>query len=107
MLILGLGLAGAALNVFFRDVRSLLLLGLQVWFYATPIIYPATLVPDWLRTFYYLNPMAGIIVAYRDVLLRGQLPGPYLLSAALISVLIFVAGYWLFKRVEFQFADIV
>ncbi|GAB4544519.1 MAG: ABC transporter permease [Anaerolineae bacterium] len=107
VLILGLGLACAALNVFFRDVRSLLVLGLQVWFYASPIIYPVSLVPSWLRPIYFLNPMAGVISAYRDVLLEGQLPGPYLGIAALISLVVFLSGYWFFKRVEFQFADIV
>ena len=107
ILILGLGMAGAALNVFFRDVRSLLVLGLQVWFYASPIIYPQSLVPDRFRKIYFLNPMAGIIAAYRDILLEGRLPGSYLAIAAGISVLVFMVGYWFFKRVEFQFADIV
>jgi lipopolysaccharide transport system permease protein len=107
LLILGLGLACAALNVFFRDVRSLLVLGLQVWFYATPILYPASMVPEQLQTLYFLNPMAGIIVAYRDVLLSGTPPGMYLIPSALISLLIFIGGYWLFKRLEWQFADIV
>jgi lipopolysaccharide transport system permease protein len=107
ILIMGLGLACAAINVFFRDVRSLLVLGLQVWFYASPIIYPVSLVPEWLRPIYFLNPMAALISAYRDVLLERQLPGPYLGVAALISLILFLAGYWFFKRVEFQFADIV
>jgi lipopolysaccharide transport system permease protein len=106
-LILGLGLAAAAANVFFRDVRSLLGLGLQLWFYAAPIIYPVTLVPERLQPFYFLNPMAGILESYRDVLLRGTLPGGYLISSAVLSLVIFLVGYWFFKRVEFQFADIV
>jgi lipopolysaccharide transport system permease protein len=107
MLMLGLGLACAALNVFFRDVRSLLVLGLQLWFYASPIIYPVTMVPAPLQPFYYLNPMAGIIEAYRSVLLRGELPGSHLALSAGVSLAILLIGYWLFKRVEFQFADIV
>jgi lipopolysaccharide transport system permease protein len=107
MLIIGLGLLASALNVFTRDVSPLIRLSLQVWFYATPIIYPVTLVPEWLRPIYYLNPMAGIIMSYRDVLILRQLPGNYLLIAALISFVIFLIGYWFFKRVEFQFADIV
>jgi lipopolysaccharide transport system permease protein len=106
-LMLGLGLAASAANVFFRDVRSLLTLGLQLWFYASPIIYPATLVPERLRSLYFLNPMTGIIESYRDVLLRGTLPGPYLAISAVIALVIFLIGYWFFKRVEFQFADIV
>jgi lipopolysaccharide transport system permease protein len=107
VLILGLGLAFAAANVFFRDVRSLLTLGLQIWFYASPIIYPVSMVPESLRRLYFLNPMAGILEAYRDVLLRNQLPGSYLVIAAIISVVIFAIGYWFFKRFEFLFADIV
>ncbi len=106
-LILGLGLACAALNVFFRDVGSLVTLGLQLWFYASPIIYPVSMVPEALRPFYFLNPMAGIIEAYRDVIINGRMPGTYLIPSAATSVVIFALGYWFFKRVEFRFADIV
>jgi len=107
VLMLGLGLGLAALNVFFRDVRSLLVLGLQLWFYASPILYPLNMVPEQLRPLYMLNPMAGILEAYRAVLLLGQLPDAYLALSALTSLVLFVIGYWFFKRVEFQFADIV
>jgi lipopolysaccharide transport system permease protein len=106
-LITGLGLAAAAANVFYRDVQSLLILGIQLWFYASPIIYPVTMVPEQLRPFYFLNPMAGIIVAYRDVLLNGRLPGAYLIPTAAVALIVFFVGIWFFKRVEFQFADIV
>jgi len=107
MLILGLGLATAAANVFYRDVQSLLALGIQLWFYASPIIYPVTMVPEKLRPFYFLNPMAGILEAYRDVLLNGRLPGLYLLPSMVVSFIVFIVGYWFFKRVEYLFADIV
>jgi lipopolysaccharide transport system permease protein len=107
LLILGLGLASAAANVFFRDVQSLLALFLQLWFYASPIIYPVSMVPENLQRLYFLNPMAGILESYRDVLLNRQPPGEYLLTSFFISLLIFILGYWFFKRVEFQFADIV
>jgi lipopolysaccharide transport system permease protein len=106
-LIMGLGLAFAAMNVFYRDVQPLLTLGIQIWFYASPIIYPVSLVPEQLRPIYYLNPMTGLLEGYRSVLLYQQAPGPSLLVAAGVASLIFVAGYWFFKRVEFQFADIV
>lgn len=106
-LTLGLGLFTAAVNVFFRDVRHLVTLGLQIWFYATPIIYPATAVPDSAQTLYHLNPMAGIIESYRAILLEGSLPSPYLGISAAISFMALAFGYWFFKRVEFQFADVV
>jgi lipopolysaccharide transport system permease protein len=104
---LGLGLAGSALNVFYRDVRHLIGLGLQLWLYATPIIYPASLVPEALRPLYFLNPMAGIVESYRAVILRGEMPPPYLLLSIAVSAVLLAAGYWFFKRVEFQLADVV
>lgn len=106
-LVLGLGLACAAANVFYRDVQSLLTLGIQLWFYASPIIYPVTMVPERFRTFYFLNPMAGILEAYRDVLINGQVPQASLLESGAISLVILLLGYSFFKRVEFLFADIV
>lgn len=106
-LIVGLGLALSAANVFYRDVRSLLALGIQLWFYASPIIYPVSMVPEQLRPFYYLNPMAGILEAYRAVILYNTLPDPSILLSAVVAVLVFAFGYWFFRRVEFQFADIV
>ena len=104
---LGLGFIGAALNVFYRDVKHIIALVIQVWLYATPIIYPASAVPSWLRPYYYLNPMTGIIESYRDILLRQQGPGSYLLVSLGMASALLVIGYWFFKRVEFQFADVV
>jgi len=106
-LILGLGIGAAALNVFYRDVDPLLKLVTQVWFYASPILYPVSFVPEKWQWLYFLNPMSGIIAAYRDVLVYDRLPGDYLLPAGIVSLLILVVGYWFFKRVEFQFADII
>lgn len=104
----GLSLIGAAVNVFFRDVRFVIPLALQIWLYASPVIYPVSAVPESLRPFYFLNPMAVLIDAYRRVLLFGQLPdwGWFGLSAT-ISVVILVLGYRFFKRAESQFADVI
>lgn len=106
-LILGIGFMSSALNVFYRDVDPLLRLVIQLWFYASPIIYPVTMVPEQYRSFYYLNPMAGILEAYRAILLYQTLPGNSLYTAGIISFLLLVCGYWFFKKVEYLFADIV
>lgn len=106
-LALGLGLAGSAVNVFFRDVRHLFALGLQLGLYATPIIYPITMVPSSFQTFYFMNPMAGAVEAYRAVLLHGEAPGPYLIQAAVVAFAVLLGGYFFFKRVEYRFADVV
>ncbi len=107
MLILGLGLITSASNVFFRDVQPLLTLVIQLWFYGSPIIYPVSLVPEKWRMIYFMNPMAGILEAYRSVLLYQSAPSNTLLIAAIESAFLFAFGYWLFKRVEFQFSDII
>ncbi|HLY27930.1 MAG TPA: ABC transporter permease [Aggregatilineales bacterium] len=106
-LALGVGLIGAALNVFYRDIRPIFTLGLQLWFYASPVIYPVSSVPDRLRPFYLLNPMVGVVEAYRAVLLYQSVPSPDIFYSAGAAIVILVFGYWFFKRVEFQFADIV
>lgn len=107
VLMLGLGLGCAALNVFYRDVDPVLKLLIQIWFYASPIIYPVAMVPAEWQWLYFANPMAGLIESYRDVLLEGAAPGPYLMPAALVSVAVFVAGYGFFKRAEARFADVI
>ena len=108
LLALGVNLFASAINVFYRDVRFVVPLGIQLWMYVTPIIYPVTLVPKRLRILYMLNPMAGIIEGYRQVILRGQWPDfRYLGLAALVSAAVFVLGYRVFKRLEMDFADII
>lgn len=107
MLILGIGLITSAANVFYRDVQPLLTLLIQLWFYASPIIYPVTFVPERYRTLYFLNPMAGILESYRDILLRQSAPNISLLISAVEALALLAIGYWIFKKVEHQFADIV
>jgi lipopolysaccharide transport system permease protein len=107
-LIIGISLSLSAINVFYRDIRFVVPLGLQIWLYASPVIYPLTLVPPEYRTLYMLNPMAGLIDSYRRVLLEGINPEPrYLGLAAIFAILMCLGAYKFFKRVEWQFADII
>jgi len=108
MLTVGITLMGAALIVFFRDVRFLIPLLTQIWMYASPVIYPATLVPAQWQTLYFLNPMAGIIAGYRSALVLGETPNlPALMLATLVSVVLLLIGYATFKRSEPLFADLI
>jgi lipopolysaccharide transport system permease protein len=110
-LMLGVILIGSALTVFYRDVRFIVPLGLQLWMYATPIIYPIKLVEEnmpQLRTVYALNPMVGIVESYRDVILEGVPPNYTDLGiAAVISVILFIVAYIIFKRLEVLFNDLI
>lgn len=108
LLTLGISFFASAINVFFRDVRFIVPLALQVWMYLSPVIYPVTAVPEQWRWLYFLNPMAAIIDSYRRVLLMGQLPDwPYLGLSAVVSLIVLVLGYRYFKNAERQFADLI
>ncbi len=108
LLTVGVVLFASAVNVFYRDVRFVVPLAIQLWMYATPIIYPVTLIPERFRGLYMLNPMAGLIECYRAVALRATWPNwTYLGIVAGVSVGVFMLGYLYFKHVEWQFADLI
>ena len=96
----------SATQVRFRDIGVAVPLLLQVWLFATPVIYPLSAVPERLRPFYMLNPMVGIIESFRRVILNGTAPetSSLLLSAA-IAVILLVVSYLYFKWVEATMAD--
>lgn len=108
ILMIGLALAGSSLNVLYRDVAQMTPLLLQILMYAVPIIYPFSMVPTWLRPWYLLNPMAGLIISYRSVVLEGVAPPMDILTITVaVSLLIFLGGLWIFKRLERRFADLI
>jgi ABC-type polysaccharide/polyol phosphate export permease len=108
ILTLGISFFSSAVTVLYRDVRFLIPLVLQIMLFITPIIYPVSMVHESIRPYYLvLNPVAVLIDSYRRVLLYGQSPGAYLPVAGAISLVIFVAGYLVFKRLEVSFADII
>jgi lipopolysaccharide transport system permease protein len=105
-LTLGLGWATSALQVFFRDVSQGLGIVLQAWFYLTPIVYPLTIVPEALRPWMALNPMATTVQAFRTVLLGGPPPETGAAGLLIASALVTVAlGWAVFRRLRPAFAD--
>ncbi len=105
----GASLLLSAFTVLYRDVRHTLPLVIQIWMFVTPILYPASVVPQRWRVWYFsLNPMAAIIDGYRRAILQQQPPQlNYLLLAATVSCLLVWLGYKYFKHLEREFADIV
>jgi len=103
----GLGAGLAALNALFRDVRHLVPFALQLALYASPVVYPASLVPERYRAAYFLNPVAGALEAFRGGV-AGSPPDPALLAISGASALaLLIAGVTLFLRVERRLADVV
>ena len=104
---LGLMFFLAPLNAIYRDVGQAIPLVIQVWMYATPIMYPASLVPQSVRSYYLLNPMAAIIEGYRSAILHNQTPNlVFLACASVVAFASMVGGYTVFKRLEKQMADV-
>ncbi|MBI5189387.1 MAG: ABC transporter permease [Nitrospirae bacterium] len=103
---LGPGLMLSALNVKYRDVGHLVPFFVQVWMYVTPVIYPASFVPERYRWMLYINPMTGVVEAFRAAFLPGKpLDAGLLAVSAAVSLVMFLLGLYYFKSVERTFAD--
>jgi len=108
MLALGVCFFTSALEVWRRDIRSLVALVAQVWFYATPIVYPLSQVPEGWRWVSYVNPMTGIVEGFKSAVLYGRTPDLGLLAiAAGSAAVLLVLGHLFFRRAERFFADII
>jgi lipopolysaccharide transport system permease protein len=98
----------SALNVQYRDVRYAIPFLLQVWMFATPVVYPASVVPERFRGLYGLNPMAGIVESFRWALFgTGQPPGALQVVSLLTVLALLALGLLYFRRTERVFADVV
>jgi len=105
---LGVGLWLSALNVRYRDVQHAVPFLVQIWLFATPIAYPASLVPTPWRMIYALNPVVGVVEGFRWALLgTSQGPGLMTFTSGLAAVVILVTGAFFFRRVERTFADLL
>ncbi len=101
-------LLGGAVIIFYRDVRFVVPLLVQLWMYASPVVYPVEMVPVQWRVLYFLNPMAGIIDGYRRVWVLGQPPLLWALAlGAAVSFTLLLISYPVFKRLEPAFADLI
>jgi lipopolysaccharide transport system permease protein len=105
---LGVSLWLAALNVQYRDVNYLIPFLVQIWMYASPVVYPVSLIPEQWQTLYGLNPMAGVISGFRWALTGQQPPPvPMLCVSITVTIVLLLTGLVFFRRTERTFADIV
>jgi lipopolysaccharide transport system permease protein len=103
----GVGCWLSAINIQYRDVKHMTTFLIQLWMYATPIVYPLSIVPDAYRPIYMLNPMVGVTEGFRTFLLgTGSVTWTLLSISAGGSVLLFVTGSLYFRRTERIFADV-
>lgn len=107
LVVFGTGTLFAALTVQYRDIQEVFGLIIQLWLFASPVAYPATLVTGGWRWPYHLNPMVGVIEGWQWSLLGGPAPGaPALISLATGALLVFL-GLRVFQRSESRFADVI
>lgn len=104
---LGVGLWLSALNVQYRDFQYTVPFLIQIWMYASPVVYPASMLPESLRVWYGLNPMAGVIEGFRWALLGSTPPSAMILVSIGVVVVLLVSGLFYFKKMEQYFADLV
>ncbi|MBD1905964.1 MULTISPECIES: ABC transporter permease [Cyanophyceae] len=109
LLTAGLGYLTAGLTVFLRDVPQTLGVILNLWFYLTPLVYPASVIPqEWRGWVFWLNPLAAIAEVYRDLILVGEVThwGEWGV-ATVVSVVGFFGGLWVYRRLRPAFADVL
>ncbi len=111
-LCLGVSLIFSSLNVYFRDIEHIQGLVLMAWFFMSPVIYPISLVTDrfgeGIRILFFLNPMTGLVSAYRAALLGHPLPPLGLMAlSGLVACLVLWIGLGLFSKLQVRFADVM
>lgn len=107
LLALGVGMLMSALNVKYRDVRYAMPFMIQIWMFASPIIYPVKLVPEKWAWVMYLNPLTGIIEGFRSSLLGTELDEVALAISVIITLSVLLYSAYAFRRMEKSFADII
>ena len=105
---IGMALFFSAAQVRFRDIGIAMPLILQLWMFASPVVYPYSQVPPWLRSLYVLNPIVGVVENFRRVVILGLGPDMHTLSiSAACSFSALLIGYVFFKKREATMADII
>ena len=105
---LGIGIWLSAMNVRYRDVRYAVPFLVQSWLFATPVVYPSSLLPEPWKTVYAVNPMVGVVEGFRWALLNTEsAPGPMIVVSSAAAVALLISGAFFFRRMETTFADVV
>jgi lipopolysaccharide transport system permease protein len=103
----GVSLFFAALSVYYRDFSYALPFVLQMWMYASPVVYASSLVPERWQLLYGLNPLVGVIDGFRWAFLGGAPPTVAVAESIVVGTLMLVVGTVVFRRVERSFADVI
>lgn len=103
----GLSLVLASINLFFRDLERLTNILTSLLFYFTPIIYPIELIPDFYRRFLWINPVAPLIVSWRELILEGRLEPTNLVISVVYGILFLAIGQYVYNKLSWKFAELI
>jgi len=104
----GFGLMAASVQTLLRDTLPVLQMVFMIWFYLTPIIYPLSYVPSRFATLWHWNPFTPLVSSYRAILLEGSFPSLADLGMPCVwTAVALLSGYWIFSRMEPEFADLL
>lgn len=107
MMTYGVALMISSMNLFFRDLERLTAIFITLLFYFTPIIYPETMIPEKYKTFINLNPLAPLMVSWRNLFLTGTLDPLFLIVSLIYSIFAFVIGYLIYRSLSWKFAEVL
>jgi lipopolysaccharide transport system permease protein len=108
LLSLGLGILFSSMTTKYKDLRFAMSFMVQLWMYATPVVYPMSQIPDWLLPWYVLNPMAAIVESFRFMFFGvSSVQWSQIILSWLVTLLILFAGVVLFSKIEKTFMDTV
>lgn len=103
----GICLIVSSVNLFFRDLERLTTICTTLFFYFTPVIYPETMVPEKYKSFVNINPLALLMISWRNLFLKGTLQPVYLIISFAYAIGIFVLGYAVYRKLSWRFAEVL
>ena len=106
VLAMGMAMISSAVTVYIRDLEYILGIVIMAWQFLSPVIYSVDMVPEEFKMIFYFNPIAPVIVAYRDILYYGEVPEfGTLIHATLFGVGLLIFGIMLFGKLKKHFAE--
>lgn len=103
----GVALMVSSINLFFRDLERLTVIFITLLFYFTPIIYPETMIPEKYKSLINLNPLAPLMVSWRNLFLNGTLDTSSLMISLVYSFFAFLIGYLIYRNLSWKFAEVL
>ncbi len=104
---MGFSLAISTLNLFFRDIERIVFIFTSLMFYMTPIIYSEEMVPPAFKTLILSNPLSMLFISWRNLFLRGTIGFGEILLASVSSLIVFVFGYLIYRKLRWRFAEVL